>query len=361
MEAFEVTAVRNTDVSKCLNCGAGLLFDPENCALKCTHCESPRAIEIRKSIQLPISALVENDQTWAKEAMVVSCQNCGASEVICSGDIAQFCSFCGASHLVQSQDLAGLRPNAVVPFKLTNVQACLSAAKWSKGKIFAPSKFKKSVKAKEIHGVYNPAFTFDANTSTPFSGILERMRTETVRDRNGNTRIRMVPEQFRISGTYSHAFNEVTIQASEAISQKAVNGMQPFHTNNSFEYSEDFIRGYVASQYTKPGLQCFGEARQVMEATIRQKILAQYSYTRIVSFDMNPQYLNIQWKYVLVPVYVGHFTWKEKLFNFFVNGLTGKTFGKTPLSPLRIGFAVLMGLAVVAGAVIGALFASGNL
>jgi DNA-directed RNA polymerase subunit M/transcription elongation factor TFIIS len=348
-------ATRNTSISKCDSCGANLLFEPEKGALQCTHCESIRQIQARKSVQFPISALVENDQTWAQEATVVNCGNCGASEVMASGDISKICSFCGANKLAASSELPGLKPTAIMPFRLTKNQACASVKKWAKKKLFAPSKFKKSVVADEINGVYNPAFTFDASTVTPFNGVLEydRTVTETYRDSQGQTRTctRIVVERFNINGTYNQLFNEVTIQASQAISQKAVDGMMPFHTNDSAEYTEDFIRGFAASQYTKSGLQCFAEARSVMENAIRKAILGQYTYTRIVSFNMHPQFNNVQWKYVLLPVYVGHYTWKQKLFNFFVNGLTGKTWGKTPLSAVKLALAVLGGLAIVGGIV----------
>jgi small-conductance mechanosensitive channel len=51
---------------------------------------------------------------------------------------------------------------------------------------------------------------------------------------------------------------------------------------------------------------------------------------------------------VLLPVYVGNFTYSKKTYNFFVNGISGKVAGKTPISLLRVLFAVLMGIFALA-------------
>ena len=49
------------------------------------------------------------------------------------------------------------------------------------------------------------------------------------------------------------------------------------------------------------------------------------------------------------PVYVGNYIYKKKVYNFYVNGATGKVGGKTSLSLFKILLAVLLGGTVVAG------------
>ena len=57
---------------------------------------------------------------------------------------------------------------------------------------------------------------------------------------------------------------------------------------------------------------------------------------------------NTTYKYLLLPVYIGHSEYKKKLYRFYMNGQSGKVWGKTPKSPVRILTAVLLGLAVAA-------------
>ena len=49
----------------------------------------------------------------------------------------------------------------------------------------------------------------------------------------------------------------------------------------------------------------------------------------------------------MIPVYVGNFSFKRKVYNFFVNGTTGKTYGKYPKSGLKIGTLVLLAAAII--------------
>lgn len=87
----------------------------------------------------------------------------------------------------------------------------------------------------------------------------------------------------------------------------------------------------------------------MMQDKVRSSILARYHYDTVGYLNMNMSCRNITYKYVLLPLYVGHYSFRKKLYNFFVNGRSGKVTGKAPVSPLRVGIAVLLGIAVVAG------------
>jgi len=69
----------------------------------------------------------------------------------------------------------------------------------------------------------------------------------------------------------------------------------------------------------------------------------------VSSFRISTQYYNITYKYVLLPVYVGHCKWRQKVYNFFVNGLNAKVTGKAPVSPLKVSILVVLGIALIVG------------
>ena len=50
----------------------------------------------------------------------------------------------------------------------------------------------------------------------------------------------------------------------------------------------------------------------------------------------------------MLPVWISSFTYKGKIYQFMVNGQTGKVSGKVPISPWRVLLAVLLGVAVIA-------------
>ncbi|MGN0805445.1 MAG: hypothetical protein ACI4MC_00280 [Candidatus Coproplasma sp.] len=339
-----------TKTSSCPLCGGRLVYSPADRALKCEYCGGKGQIDMsRYGEELNFYDLINaNNNTWANDTHVFRCNNCGAKTVISKKEISKKCPFCGTTNVAQTEELCGLKPNAVLPFLLDKAQACESAVKWAKKRLFSPRKFKKNVYPEEIDGNYIPAFTFDTNTVTRYSGKLGRTKTRTIRV-NGKTVTESYTEWFKISGTFKMSFDDFLVQASDSVEQKDVNKLSPFDTNQSQAYSSDYLMGFSAAQYSKSGQQCWEYARGVMQDQVKAAILRQYTYDKVGSFSMNMSCNDITYKYVLLPIYVGHYSYSKKLFNFFVNGRNGKVTGKAPVSPIRVGIAVLLGLIAVAG------------
>lgn len=339
-----------TETKNCPFCGGRVAYSPADRALKCEYCGRKAQIDLtRYSEELDFYDLLnaQND-TWSAETHVFRCNNCGARAVLSRNDISKKCAFCGTTNVVQTEELCGLKPNAVLPFLLDKKQASEKVVKWAKKKWFAPKKFKESVYPDEIYGNYIPAFTFDSDTVSNYSGRLGKTHTRTKRV-NGKTVTETYTQWFPISGSYSMRFDDVLVQASDSIRQKDVNKISPFDTNHSQAYSSEFLQGFSASQYSKTGQECWNVARTTMQERVKQAILSQYDYDRVDTVNVNMNCSNITYKYVLLPVYVGHCNYVKKLYNFFINGQTGKVSGKTPVSAWRVALVALLGVAAAVG------------
>ena len=337
-----------TSTEKCPNCGANLIYDPKRGVLYCEHCDTVIEFKEANSSEQSFDNLFKATG-WAEEARVFSCPNCGSKEVISKSEIAKTCSFCGTAVVVDNSAIPGLRPNAVVPFKIVLQDAVDRVIAWAKKRLFAPSAFKKSVTPENTHGVYNPVFTFDSQTFTQYNGVLERTEFYTVKV-GGKPVTKTRTVRFGINGTFSHFFDDVLIQASSAVAEATIAHLQPFDTNASKTYTPEYLMGFTAAQYTKDGKRCWDECRAKMDTFIKKSVLSRYQYTRIVSFNANTIHSKTTYKYLLLPLWIGHTTFKQKLYNFFVNGHNGKVAGKTPISPLRVTIAGLLGAGILVGA-----------
>ncbi len=344
----------NTDTAKCPACGAQMVFSPEKQQLECPYCGCLKAVDFSKAgSELAFAELMKNrNGEWGSETHVFRCNNCGAKEVIERTDIAKQCSFCGTTNVTQVEELSGLRPNAVVPFAIDVKEASQNVVTWAKKKIFAPRAFKQSVKPEKIKGTYMPAFTFDSQTHTRYGARLGKYYTRT-RNVNGRTETYRELRYFTVSGDYNMWFDDVLIQAGKRISQRDLNKLSPFHTQESNAYSSEFLHGYTAQSNEKSGEECWEEAKNIMFEQIKSAVLSQYEYDVVDSYSPYTTYSNVTFKYVLLPVYVGHCNWKTKLYNFFVNGKNGRVTGKTPVSAWRVAFAVLLGIVVIGGIIWG--------
>ena len=340
-----------TAVTKCPACGANMVYDSVRGKLYCEHCETEVEVHGKSSEEQSFERLLSNNGGWGEETHVFRCENCGAKEILSNGEIAKKCPFCGTTNIVSVDELPGLKPNAVVPFAIEKSDAVSRVKRWARKKLLAPQKFRKGASPENVSGMYMPAFSFDTSTDAVYSGVLGIYRTRTRRV-NGKTVQERYLDTFPIRGTYSAFFDDVLIQASDKIGQKSPNALQPSDTNQSMEYRSEYLSGYTAEQYAKDGLACWEDAKQVIRGKLQDAILAGYRHDTVVSFNVEFQCRNTTYKYLLLPVYVGHCSWKKKLYNFFVSGHNGKVTGKTPISPLKVSFLVLFGLALIAGIVV---------
>ncbi len=339
-----------TDVTKCPACGANMVYDSVRGKLYCEHCDTVVEVRARTSEEQDFERLLSRTDEWGAETHVFRCENCGAQEVLADGEIAKKCPFCGTTNIVRTDELSGLRPNGVVPFSIAKDDAIRRVRRWARKKLFAPRRFRKEADPENVNGMYMPAFSFDTSADAWYSGVLGKYHYRTKRV-NGRTVQERYLVTFPIRGNYSMFFDDILIQASDKIGQKSLNALQPFDTNESKEYRKEYLSGYTAGQYSKDGLACWEEAKGVIHGRLRSAILAGYHYDTIVSFNLDFHCRNTTYKYLLLPVYVGHCSWKKKLYHFFVSGHNGKVTGKAPVSPLKVGIAVLLGAAVVAGLV----------
>ncbi len=348
---------KQTDTAKCPACGAKMIFSPQTQRLVCPYCGTDKEIDLSKiSSEIAISRIfAQRNNEWGEETHVFRCNNCGAKAVLERTDIAKTCPFCGTTNVTKVEELSGLRPNGVVPFAIDANIASNNVISWAKRKVFAPKAFKKSVKPEKIKGTYTPAFTFDSNTVTSYTGRLGKYYNRTVYV-NGKRVVRRELRYFNISGTYNASFDDILIQASTRVEQKDIEKLSPFDTNGSKEYSSQFLHGFSAQSNERSGEECWQDAQNWMYAEIRRRILKQYDYDTVDFFSPQTSCFDVTYKYILLPLYVGHCNWKTKLYNFFVNGKNGKVTGKTPVSKFKVALTVFLGLLVIAGIAVGLYF-----
>ena len=167
--------------------------------------------------------------------------------------------------------------------------------------------------------------------------------------RNGKTYQERRVRYYSISGTYSRFFNDVLVYANKSRDEKRMNKLLPFATDYAQKYNEDFIYGFGATQYEKDGTECWCEAQARMRSAVQKAILSQYVYDFVDYLNVDTAFGKVTYKYMLLPVYIGHSKYNGKLYNFYVNGQNGNVAGKSPVSPVKVLFTVLIGLAALAG------------
>lgn len=337
----EVKQLTN-EVYKCPSCGANLKYDPENGVLKCDYCGHNLKLKGEASSEEFDFLKAEDDLTsWSKETKILHCQNCGANNVVQDNQFVKSCPFCNSSLISSTTDLPGLRPNRVIPFKISEEHSIKIYQNWLKKHLFAPSTVKKTLPNPETHGVYLPTWTYDTITYSEYEGRLGERYTVVVgsgKNRRVETRIRY----FRIRGIKQLFLDDILVASGKKINQKQLEKLSPFDTNNSFVYDNRFLSGFSAEHYDitlKEGWQ-IGE--KIAKREIERSILSGYRYDVVDYLRVKTTYDQMKYKYVLLPIWICSFQYHNKTYRFYVNGETGRLDGKAPISPTKIIFLILI-------------------
>ena len=148
-------------------------------------------------------------------------------------------------------------------------------------------------------------------------------------------------------------FNDLQVCASEKSNSKYLNDVLPYDTVNDIKpYSPQYISGFQAEKYAWRGDACFRLAERMikdaLESQARDSILAM-GYDQAQVLEVQFSCSNVTYKHVLLPLWSAVFSHKGKLYQYLINGETGKVSGGRPYSAPKIVAAVLAAIAVLAG------------
>ena len=339
---------------KCPQCGGVMDFDPASGNLKCPYCDYEETIKVEKETPKKAEELnfYEAEHTanknWGVETKTVLCKSCGAESIYDALQTSAVCPFCGSNQVMDANDQDTIAPGGVVPFSISDKQAAELFQKWIKRRWFCPKLAKESAKPKRFKGIYLPYWTFDADTFTSYTGEYGIDRTK--RDRNGNTRTET--SWHKTSGTYREFINDELVLASKNHDVSILRKLEPFDTENNKSYKPEYIAGFVAERYSLGLKDAWNTAmksiKETLKGNVSDKMNREHQADRTRNIKLSVDYSNITYKYLLLPIWVSNFKYNDKVYQFMVNGQTGKVAGKTPISIPKVILTVVGVIAIIA-------------
>lgn len=348
----------------CLNCGAKVEFDPASRSLKCPYCGHAQTVAgaeddaevVERDFEEFLEKQEENSAPTEGLQSQVRCTGCGAVVMVDEKVVTDQCPFCGTHIENQPEAVAGMiPPESLIPFEVDLRNARTSFEKWLHSLWFAPNALKKLANLGQLSGVYVPFWTYDAMTFTRYRGqrgddyTVEETYTE--RDANGNnvTKTRRVTRTSwsYVSGSVDHFFDDVLICGSRSVPEKLVVGMEPWNTQELEPYKSEFLSGFKTERYVVGLREGFEFAKKRMEPTLDNLIRRDIGGDHQRIDSKMTQYMGVTFKHCLLPVWVAHYRFQEKLFHILINGRTGKVSGERPFSWAKIAGVTLAVLLAV--------------
>ncbi|HLQ19122.1 MAG TPA: primosomal protein N' (replication factor Y) - superfamily II helicase, partial [Tabrizicola sp.] len=287
-----------------------------------------------------------------------TCPNCGALVEISGATHATECPFCATPVVLDTGTTRHIKPQALIPFALTEAEARKAMVAWMGSLWFAPNTLLEYArKGRAMNGVYVPFWTFDADTASRYTGQRGEYyyETRTVQVRvNGRMETRQ--EQVRhtrwypASGRVERDFDDVLIMASRSLPGQLGDELTPWDLGALVPYGPEYLAGFQAEGYTVGLADGHQVARERMSAVILQDVRRDIGGDEQRVDDVDTNWSDETFKHILLPIWTAAYKYNGKSYRFLVNGQTGEVQGERPWSVWKIAFAVLLALIVAFGA-----------
>jgi len=341
---------------QCLNCKAGLEYDPPSGRWKCHYCFSSFNKEDldQTQTQTDTEAAEELNEDMP-ELDSYHCSNCGAELIADETVSATSCIYCKSPAIIKSRLAGTFKPKFLIPFRLTKKQAEELYADWIRKRIFTPKEFKINEEIKKLSGIYAPYWLFDCKVAGEIQGEATMVRSW----RSGNYRYTNT-KYYHVARQGTAEYDKVPVDASKKLNDELMHLIEPYDYKELTDFTMQYLSGFLAEKYDV-------EEPQASEAM--QRRVDEFFETRLNGTVKGYSTYNTESKhtvitdkvsnYSLLPVYLLIKKYKDKEHTFIINGQTGKIAGEAPISIAKVFafgaavFAAIWSLLVFGGALIG--------
>ncbi len=346
---------------KCPNCGGPLKFNPDKQQFSCEYCMSDFAEEKIQQLYAEKEAKESKAETAEKnaqensaqgqepqeDAVVYTCPSCGAEVVTTASTAATTCFYCQNPVVLGGRLSGEFKPDRIIPFALSKEKAIEKFLEMCKKKIFLAKGFASKKQFEKLTGVYFPYWYVDSQKQASMTAIGQKVRTW----RSGNKRYTET-SNYRVVRGGNLIVKNVFERALKSENRDMLQGVHPFNLQESHPFSMSYLSGFQAekrdiekneiSQAVNSRIQDY--CKQLLKGTMN-------GYTGVVTESYNDTTDLEAWNYTLLPVWVVTYKYNNQIYPFAINGQTGKTYGKLPISKCKL--AILFAIVALAVFAIG--------
>lgn len=338
---------------RCSNCNGEVRFDVQAQGFLCVACRTPYTPQTETAVVL--------EKDFEQQKMLVSsaelsgvkvarCDGCGGEIFFSDNETAARCPMCGSAKLRENLSAAVIKPDGIVPFRVDRHQAQVGFREYVTKRFFAPGNLKKAYEEGKLEGWYIPFWTFDAQGVGDYSA--EGGKSVKVKKEGRDvTETRWFP----VRGRVQKLFDDVLVCATNSASKDMTDRIDAFNTQTgAVPYSPQYLQGYLAEYRSVEAAEAFQTAQknmtQQLEAEARKEVLKVYS--KVQNLQLKAYFNRITCKNLLLPVYRASYAYGGKVYDYIINGQTGKVSAKYPKSAIKIVLVILAVVAVIAGIVL---------
>ena len=357
----QTTQAESPKTYTCPQCGGHLAYDILTSGIACQHCgyqqkvEGTRVGRSADEFEFTLDTLSQAEQGWGELRSQLHCDNCGAELSYPQGAVATSCPYCASNKVnVQVAEEEKLRPRFLVPFKLSKEQLPTLVSTWLGQGWFHPPELSAGFMIRRFSAVYLPFWTFDANISADWEaevGQQVSQRVYNASQKRWETRTHIV-WHWR-EGQVDVSIDDLVISgvAPQRLIQTILSKTLPFDLSGLVAYQSDSLAGLQAQAYDVTLPEAWEQAKVEMRERAKQACHDDIPSTYVRNFSMSADFADESWRYILLPIYLAAYRYKDKVYQVMVNGQTGKVAGQKPVDWSKVWLAI--GACLAPGALLG--------
>ncbi len=316
----------------CASCGGRMSFNARQQAPVCNYCGARLSEE---ALQQRRETVTEQDfaatlptakaHRWELPAeRTMKCSACGALMALPPSQVSGTCPFCGSAQIVAMQAGDTIEPTAVLPFRSEAGEAVRSSRSWMTRQRFRPGDLVEHADEPRLRAVYLPFWTFDLGGTMTWRALVARRR---------GRRTEWVPRD----GVHLVYHDDLLVPASHSLPADLADKVADFKMDAIVPYSLDFLADCAVEIYQVPldeaSLLARQRALQAGREYEQKNSLAGEHYR---DFIMNSLGMTVDsFKLVLLPFWIGGYSYRGNTFPLAVNGQTGTATGRVPRNALQ--------------------------
>ena len=286
----------------------------------------------------------------------ITCQACGATIVVAAHLRTADCPYCASPHVVERPPAADRpRPTFALGFAVDAERARGIARDWVKSRgFFAHGGLKRAVMEK-TRGVYLPAYLYSAVAAARYTAEIGEQYTETrvnAKDKSVETVTRT--EWRDLAGAWEAYVRDVIVTASGGLANDRLAAIEPFDLRALRRFRPAVISGWPAEEPSRDRDGCLRTARGETVEQVRRELEDFLPGDEHRRLECQVEVRDEAAELVLLPVWVFavRYAPEEPPVRLLINGQTGVSSGRVPLSVPRIVLAALFGVASIVAALL---------
>lgn len=359
--------IMDVKLFRCPNCGADLKFDPDKQRFCCEYCQGEfTEAQVKQMAQQKIDE--ENNKMPPEEAApagqektreeiefeentrLYQCPSCGAEIVSDMNTAASFCYYCHNPVILKGRIEGMYRPSKVLPFAFGRDKAVEYFNKWAKSKRYIPNDLISAKQIEKMTGLYVPFWVADAMTRTRMDAIGVNTKSWS----SGDYRYTQYKE-YQVVRDINVEYDGVPADGSRKIEDSLMEAIEPFDYTKLRNFDMAYLSGFFADKFDVNKEEIYPRIHERIFENNAAAAVSSCGYQQLKGKHFRNNVNKIRWNYMLLPVWFMTFHYKGKVWEYAINGQTGKISGELPIdeNKLNVHTAIVTAIATLISLVCG--------